>query len=362
MTRLHQLRNALAEQGYDAFLATVRSNQLTFIDHPDPTSVFGGLPYLLITPKACVVFPGLWVSNACRDLLTRCEVITNELGDPPGHEQLVTYLKKSGIKKLAIDVLGADVLETLSKEVSTMTIVSEAETIRAMRRKRTPEEIEMLRKTAAIGDAGIDAAFSVVRPGMTPRDVEAEGVATMLKMGCERAVIAVVTGPSTQYLDSGTDYRRTIEVGDMIFMDISISYKGYLGDQTRAAIVGRGTPAQHDLLEAVRQSFYQVRAALVSGARAQDVYAIHCRNMERKGWRKYFYHHISHGVGLGGSDAGPSINATSEDVLQEDDVISCEPGVYVPGVGGARVEDIIHVTKDGPVPLTRTAIERIIPI
>jgi Xaa-Pro aminopeptidase len=243
-----------------------------------------------------------------------------------------------------------------------LTIISAEETVRAMRRRRTPEEIDMIRKTAAIGDAGLDAAFRRVRAGVTARDVEAEGVATMLRLGCERASINVVSGPATHYLDSGNDGRRTIRADEMIFMDISISYRGYLGDQTRPAIVGEGTPAQQDLLETIKTSFYEVRGALVPGARARDVYAIHCRNMERKGWRKYFYHHISHGVGLGGSDAGPRIDATSEDILQEGDVISCEPGIYVPGIGGARIEDVVHVTKEGPVPLTRSAIDRVIPV
>ena len=364
MTRLEQLRAFLDERGYDGFLATVRSNQVSFVDHPDPTAVFSNtnLPYLLVTPEACVVFPGLWISNACRDLLTRCEVIPNEVGDPSVEEQVVAYVKRSGMRKVAMDALGGNVMETLRREVPGVTVTSEGEAMRAMRRKRTPEEIEMLRKTAEIGDAGLDAAFRVVRPGVTARDVEAEGVATMLRLGCERGLINVVSGPATYYLDSGNDCRRTIQAGEMLFMDIAISYKGYGGDQTRPAIVGEGTPAQRDLLETVKRSFYEVRAALAPGARAQDVYAIHCRNMERKGWRKYFYHHISHGVGLGGGDAGPRIDSASEDVLQEGDVISCEPGVYVPGIGGARVEDIVHVTKDGPVTLTRSAIDRVISV
>lgn len=366
MTRLEQLRQILDEHGYDGFLATGRSNQLTFIDHPDPTTVFGwpgggGVPYLLITPDRSVVFPGLWMSNACRAKLTTCEVIPNDLGDPPVAEQLAAHLKKSGLRRLAIDGLGTDVMDALRKDAPSLTLVNEAERLRDLRRTRTPDEIAMIRKTAEIGDAGLDAAFAAIRPGVTARDVEAAGVSVMLRLGCESAMINVVTGPSTQYLDSGTDHRRVIQPGDMVFMDISISHRGYLGDQTRAGIVGDGTPAQRDLLETVTRSFYEVRAALLPGARAQDIYAIHCRNMERKGWRKYFVHHISHGVGLGGSDAGPSVNASSQDVLRVDDVISCEPGVYVPGIGGARVEDIVHITNDGPVPLTRSAIDRVIP-
>jgi Xaa-Pro aminopeptidase len=361
--RLEQLYRLLDEGGYDGLIATGRSNQLTFIDHPDPTTVFGwpgggGVPYLLVTPDRQVVFPSTVQSNACRDKLTGCEVIPNDLGDSSPDAQLAAYLGKSGLRRLATDGLREEALGQIGAAAPALTLTDEAERLCDMRRRRTPEEITMLRKTAAIGDAGIDAAFAALRVGGTPREAEAAGVAVMLRAGCEAAMINVVTGPSTQYLDSGTDFRRTIQEGDMVFMDISIWYRGYLGDQTRAAIVGEGTPAQRDLLEAVKQSFYEVRAALVPGARAQEVYAIHCRNMEKRGWRKYFLHHISHGVGRGGADAGPAINAVSRDVLREDDVISCEPGVYVPGIGGARFEDIVHVTSAGPVPLTLSAIDR----
>jgi len=363
--RLEQLYRFLEERGYEGLVATGRSNQLTFIDHPDPTTVFswpggGGVPYLLIRKDGQTSFPSVVQSNACRDKLAGFEVVTNDLGDPPPDTQLASYLKRSGLRRLATDGLSDAVLKQIGTEAPGLTLHNEFDALRDMRRRRTPEEIDMIRKAAAIGDAGLDAAFAALRIGGTPREAEAQGVSTMLRAGCESAMINVVTGPGTQYLDSGTDFRRTLENGDMVFMDISISYKGYLGDQTRAGIIGEGGAAQRDLLETVKQSFYEVRAALVPGARAQDVYAIHCRNMEKRGWRKYFLHHISHGVGLGGSDAGPAINPSSQDVLREDDVISCEPGVYVPGIGGARFEDVVHITAVGPIPLTLSAIDRVI--
>lgn len=363
--RLEQLFHLLDERNYDALIATGRSNQLTFIDHADPTSVFswpggGGVPFLLITKTGQVVFPGVPQSNACKVKLVGIEVIPNELGDPSSEEQLALYLKKSGLRRVATDGLSEAALKRIGVEAPAVSLCDEAEALRDLRRTRTRDELVMIKKTAAIGDAGLDAAFAALRIGGTPRDAEAEGVATMLRAGCEAAMINVVAGPSTQYLDSGTEFRRKLEDGDMVFMDISIWHKGYLGDQTRAGIIGTGGEAQRDLLDAVKQSFYEVRAALVPGARAQEVYAIHCRNMEKRGWRKQFVHHISHGVGLGGSDAGPSINSLSQDILREDDVISCEPGVYVPGIGGARVEDIVHVTANGPIPLTLSAIDRVI--
>jgi Xaa-Pro aminopeptidase len=182
----------------------------------------------------------------------------------------------------------------------------------------------------------------------------------MLKMGCEDASMFVASGADTMYLDSGSDPRRMIQQGDMVFIDMGIHLQGYLGDQTRSAILGGGSRQQRELLSTIKASYLELEAALKPGARAQDIYAIAVRNVERKGWRKFFVHHISHGLGLGGDL--PNINSTSNDVLQVGDTLSCEPGVYVLGVGGARIENMILITETGAERLTKLPIDMVLSV
>jgi Xaa-Pro aminopeptidase len=156
------------------------------------------------------------------------------------------------------------------------------------------------------------------------------------------------------YLDSGSDPRRAIQQGEMVFIDMGLHLQDYLGDQTRAAILGGGTRAQRDLLATIKASYLELEAAIKPGASAKEIYAIALKNLERKGWRKFFVHHISHGLGLG-NDL-PRIDSTSDDVIQVGDTLSCEPGVYVPGIGGARIENMLYVTENGAEPLTKSPI------
>ncbi len=354
MERLNRLREVLEEKGYDAFLMTQRPNQLYFLDHPDPSGVFRSLPYLLVTRRASIVFPGVWISNACRDFLTNEEVVTNEVGAPDVTDQFIERLKGMNLKRVAVD--GG--IGNLANAVPGTDFISEPSLGAELRRKKEPQEIELMRRVAAISDAGMLAAFNAIRPGVLNCEVAAEGVYKMLQMGCEDASMFVASGPDTMYLDSGSNPRRTIQQGEMVFIDMGIHLQGYLGDQTRSAILGGGTRAQRELLTTIKASYLELESAIKPGTNAQEIYAIAVRNVERKGWRKFFVHHISHGLGLGGDL--PRISSTSYDVIQVGDTLSCEPGVYVPGIGGARVENMLYVTENGAEPLTKLQIDMVL--
>jgi Xaa-Pro aminopeptidase len=123
---------------------------------------------------------------------------------------------------------------------------------------------------------------------------------------------------------------------------------------TRAAIVGEGNAQQRELLATVHQAYRTASQAMVPGAEGRKIYQSVVDTYAAKGWAKYFVHHLSHGLGLGGDR--PGINREGGDVLQAGDALSCEPGIYVPGVGGARVENMIYVSEKGPEELTKCPI------
>jgi Xaa-Pro aminopeptidase len=352
MQRLQRLRAALEESGYDAFLMAQHPNQLYFLDHPDPSGVFRSLPYLLVTMTESIVFPGVWVYPACRDFLVNEEVVPNVVGDADVTEQLSERLKKMNLKRVAVDGLTVELARAVPAETE---FVPAPLLGPALRRTKEPEEIELMRRAAAISDAGMLAAFNAIRPGVRNCEVAAEGVYTMLKMGCEYADMFVASGPNTMYLDSGCDPRRVIQSGEMVFMDMAIRLQGYLGDQTRSAVIGGGTRAQRDVLATIKNSYRELEARMKPGAFAPELYAQAVQNVEVKGWRRFFVHHLSHGLGLG-NDL-PNVNATSDDVLQVGDTLSLEPGVYVPGIGGARVENMILIREGGAEALTKLPID-----
>jgi Xaa-Pro aminopeptidase len=346
-SRRQRLAAALDRAGAQAFLAHHRPNQLYFLDHPDPSTVIsrGNCHAILFGPDQTVVFPGIWISNACRDLLANCEVIPCELGDPPPSEQLESYLKKAGLGKILSDQLKPQVS-------GTQVVVEDVGAL--IRRRKDERDLAFMREAARIADLGMSTAFRAARPGITTLEAIAEGTAAMLRAGAEYAAMNPAVGIGTYYLDSGEDPRRVIQEGDMLFIDMACYAHGYLGDMTRAAILGEGTPQQRELLATVHQAYRTASQAMVPGAEGRRIYQSVVDTYAARGWAKYFVHHLSHGLGLGNDR--PGINREGGDVLQAGDALSCEPGIYVPGVGGARVENMIYVSEKGPEELTRCPI------
>ncbi|MFT5090207.1 MAG: Xaa-Pro aminopeptidase [Candidatus Latescibacterota bacterium] len=354
MIRSERLAQALVERGAEIFISSMRPNQLYFLDHPEPSSVISrpNCHAIIFGLDVPVVFPGVWISNACRDLLPGCEVVENALGDPPPAEQLLAYLQKADFKKIVLDQPGLAVAigqqvpgcEVLVEDIGTQ-----------LRRKKDARDLEGMREAARIADLGMTAAFAAIRPGITCLDVIAEGEYTMLKAGAEDAKMAPAVGAGTYYLDSGENPRRTIKEGDMIFIDMAIHVCGYLGDMTRAGIVGEGSTEQQRLLATVQEAYRTGVRAMRPGADGRDIYGQVVDCFTAANWQQFYVHHLSHGLGLGGDR--PRIGSEVADVLAEGDALSCEPGIYVPGVGGARVENMIYIGAEGAEELTQCALD-----
>ncbi len=230
-----------------------------------------------------------------------------------------------------------------------------------LRRTKDADDIARMRETARISDIGMVAAFATARPGASSRDIAAASSAAMLAAGAEETALQVAVGLATAYQGTGDwvyDPRRTIQAGDMLLVDMAIRVHGYLGDQTRTAIVGQGTPAQRALIDTVQQAYRATVAAMRPGATSADLYRITTDIMQAKGWRPFFPHHISHGLGLGGDL--PRVAEGSDDVLQVGDAFSCEPGVYIPGLGGARFENMLLLTETGIEQLTQSPVDPVV--
>ena len=355
-TRSERLFAILDEMGAQAFVSGKRPNQLYLIDHPDPSSVISraNCHAVLFAPGKSVVFPGVWISNACRDLLTNCEVVPNELGDPPPDEQLVERLKQEGFGKVVFDQASPGLVETMRREVPDTEVVVD-DVVTVLRRTKDERDLAGMREAARVADLGMQAAFAAIRPGVSCLETIAAGVAAMLRAGAEYADMKPACGEGTYYLDSAEDPRRVIGEGDMVFIDMSIQVHGYLGDMTRAGIVGEGSPEKRELLETVQGAYRLATGMMRPGAKAVEIYPAVVNHYAAKGWAKYYVHHLSHGLGLGGDM--PRIGQGTEDVLQEGDALSCEPGLYIPGIGGARVENMIYITGSGMEELTKCPLD-----
>jgi len=356
--RRARLLAALAATGYDAYIAAQRPNQLYWLASPEPVSDLPNAAYFLLAPQGDVVFPGQPFLFACRDHLPNYEIAPTAVGAPPAKAFLVDMIRARGYRRVVLDPLGRAQEDELVGLLPGVELIFDATWGPKQRRAKDARDIELMRGAAQISDIGMIAAYAAARPGVSGRQIAAAAAAAMLAAGAEDASLQVAVGPSTAYMGTGDwvyDPRRIIEPGDMLLVDMAIRYHGYLGDQTRTAIVGRGSPQQRAIIAAVQEAYRATVAAMRPGATSADLYRITTDLMASKGWRDYFPHHVSHGLGLGGDL--PRVAEGSDDVLQVGDAFSCEPGVYLPGLGGARFENMLLLTEHGIEELTQSPVD-----
>ena len=255
-------------------------------------------------------------------------------GQGPRHTALLSSLKKHGGR--IHDSLENPLCESVS------------EAICLARRQKDSDEIALLKQCMAAGKAGQDWARQNVRAGMTELDVYL-GIFAECSRACKQAAIlygdfAVSPGMSRR---GGPPTDRVLANGDMLILDFSVVHFGYRSDFTNTLVVGGSPNAQQkELFNACVKAMEAGEKSLKAGASCQSVYDAVYDVFGKIGMGDQFPHHAGHGLGLGHPEAPFFVKQSSETLL-EGDVVTLEPGLYVDGVGGIRIEHNYLITKDG---------------
>jgi Xaa-Pro aminopeptidase len=220
-----------------------------------------------------------------------------------------------------------------------------------MRSVKDPDELAALKRAARIVDAGIAAAASAIAPGVTEREVAAAAERAMAAAGADSIPFnAVLAGPNSA-LPHGQTSDYAMRDGDMVICDIGATYRGYNGDITRTFAVGKPTSQMariHSIVYDANRAACQAARPKVTGEQldwiARDV-------ITRAGFGGYFTHRTGHGLGLEIHEE-PYIVQGATEPLKAGMVFTIEPGIYIPGVGGVRIEDDLALTDDGCMVLT----------
>jgi Xaa-Pro aminopeptidase len=221
-------------------------------------------------------------------------------------------------------------------------------TLARMRRQKDADELAQLALCMRAGDAGHAWALREVRPGMTELDVYC-GVAAACNQAAGRAAIvygdfAVSPGPERR---GGPPTRQVLKAGDMFILDFSVVLGGYRSDFTNTMVVGgKPRPDQQRLCDQCLAAMAAGEAELRAGNSCQKVYDAVNGAFAAAGVAEHFGHHAGHGLGLTHPEAPYFVPGAGETLL-ENDVVTLEPGLYVAGVGGIRIEHNYRVTATG---------------
>lgn len=260
---------------------------------------------------------------------------------------------------LALDSLGFEAhaltysdWENLSGALKKVTLVSTRNMVETLRAVKDSFEIAAIREAIRITDAACAHAFEVVKPGMTEREIALEIDCAMRRLGADKEGFdtIVASGPRAA-LPHGKPTGRVVSAGELVVMDFGALCNGYNGDITRTVSLVNADDRQKEVYDIVLQAQRKAIKAIKPGVRGGDVDAIAREHIAGHGLDQYFGHGLGHDLGLAVHD-GRALARNSDILLREGMVITVEPGIYIPGWSGIRIEDDVLVTKSGYEVLT----------
>ena len=281
--------------------------------------------------------------------------------DNPYSKRINDAIRDFGVTNLGYEEVYLTVAEFTAYEQkleAKLTPVSDR--LAAFRAVKEPYELERMRKAQAITDAAFAEVLPRIEAGMTEKELCAELIYCLLKNGGEGLSFEpiVVFGPNTS-LPHGVPGDRKLQAGDFITMDFGVIYQGYCSDMTRTVAFGYATEEMEKVYNTVLEAQLAGIAATKAGATGQEIDAAARKVITDAGYGPYFGHGYGHSLGLEVHES-PSCSPACKDPIPENAVCSAEPGIYLPGKFGVRIEDTAVFLDDGVEILTKSPKELII--
>src|SRR5256885_2856616 len=267
-------------------------------------------------------------------------------------------LKALGLHRIGIESqhLTVDQHQRLREALpSELTLQPTTGLIEALRIIKTSEEVELLRRVGSIASRAFDRVTTAIRPGLRELDVAFLLEQTFRELGADGAAFeTIVAAADRGALPHGRASDRVLERGDMVVVDFGATAAGYHSDTTRTIVVGEPSTEQARVIEAVRQAQLASMELMKPGGAAD---AVDRRAREvLAGEAHAFGHGLGHGIGLQVHER-PFLSPTDHTALRAGMVITNEPGIYIPGWGGVRLEEMVLITENGPEVLTAASWE-----
>lgn len=316
---------------------------LGYHPHPDERAT-----YLLVAQDAvALVVPAV---NA-EDMRARCDVAITSWSDEDGPAgalaSALAVVAPQAVAKVSLDeTMRADAALLLLGLIKGAEVAFASETVGMLRMRKDADEFSALKAAALVADQAMQAGFRALRPGITELQVAAAIREGFSQHNTPFAFCLVASGPNGAYPHHSTG-PRLLQNGDAVVIDIGGTTGGFPSDMTRMAIIG-APPQGYDEVHAIVERAVQAAMAMARPGVAAKLVDKAARDViAAAGYGDYFVHRTGHGLGLEVHEQ-PFLTATSETILTENMVFSIEPGIYLPGRFGIRLEEIVILRATGP--------------
>ncbi|MDT2827623.1 MAG: M24 family metallopeptidase [Enterococcus viikkiensis] len=345
--RIELIQQLLTESGKDAIIIKNRENKKYF------GSLGGSGIYLVVTPSSRVQFFDGRYRQEIKDLTEGFDNV--EVPQGSYLPKIFEWLHQQKLTQLVIEPNGLSIQEyrDFSKEFEVEIWSSQLQEIRAI---KSEHEICLIKQACVLTDEIFAELLPEIKIGMQENELGALIHYLSLKKGATAMAFdpIVASGPRSA-LPHGRPTQRTFESGDFITIDFGIVLADYQSDMTRTVCLGEAKSELMTIYQVVRKAQQAASDFIREGVTGQAVDAVARRIITEAGYGDYFSHGLGHGIGMGGD--GPILNPKSQMVLKENMVMSVEPGIYLPGIGGVRIEDDVVIQNGVGVALNHTTKE-----
>ncbi|WP_442596542.1 M24 family metallopeptidase [Neobacillus sp. D3-1R] len=338
--RLEKLRKKMQETGVDAVFVSSVENRYYF------SNFRGSAGALFITENHAILLTDFRYVDQAKKEASLFEVINH-------NRELFSYVKRlvetHHVQTLGIEYESLPVEEFLAvkEAVPSVSLEKVDHLYYDIRMIKDEQEIEYLRQGVSYCDQAFEHILSFIRPGMTEMEVGLELEFFMRKAGAEgiKANHVIASGERSS-LPHGQATDRVIQVGDFVKMDIGARVKGYYSDFTRTVVVGEPSEKQLEIYNIVKKAQLAALKEIGPGKVCSELDEVARSIIRDAGYGDNFGHSLGHSIGLAVHEK-PAMRYGDQTVLQPGMVITVEPGIYIPGFGGVRIEDFVVITENG---------------
>lgn len=342
--RIAKIQEELGRRKLDALILEGRENSFY------TSGFFSSASIVLISPVRAWFFTDSRYIASAEAEIAHMEVV---LATQRAFTQVAEVVKKESFRRLGFEESASFAqVEGMRKAFGDVELVSAGSIVRELRMVKSEAEIAVIAENQRLNQRIYTNALTTVEPGMVETEVRKSILRMMIDQDVEEAFSTILAAGANSANPHAVPGKNRIKTGELLLFDMGVKRSHYNSDMTRTVAVGeRLDPKCAEIYEVVRQAQTAAVRELGPGMPCKEVDAVARNLIVAAGYGDYFGHGLGHGVGLEVHE-GPTLNPRSDDVLRPGMVVTVEPGIYLPGVGGVRIEDLLVITEDGAQNLT----------
>jgi len=351
--RIQALKNSLETEKLDGFIVANETNILYF------TGFLGAVRLLAPKDGENILYVYGVNYEQAKETAKDCKVELMKRGED-ADKRIADQIKNLQLKRIGFDTIDAPIYLKLAEALGSIKLEAQSKLVWELRKVKDEAELRYMRKAAELTDEGVKRAFGAIKPGLREYELAAEIEYAMRELGSGgTAFDTIVASGARSAFPHGGCTDRKIQEGDLVVLDVGAKYQHYRADLTRTIMVGKPSKKQAKIHEVVRVAQERAFQSIRAEVKACDADATARELIGKEGFSEYFVHGLGHGIGLDIHEP-PALSPESKDVLMAGNVVTDEPGIYIVGFGGIRIEDTVLVRKDRAEKLTKAPYNMIV--